>query len=75
MGETQRDLRPRPTYVVLRETAEGAWEVMGEVARRPGLPARRGRAKAVEDALGHPPNDGERFAVIPRSEWRAGLDW
>jgi hypothetical protein len=49
--------------------------VVGQVARRPGLPARRGRAKAVEDALGHPPADNERFAVLPRSEWHIGLDW
>jgi hypothetical protein len=62
-------------YMVLREIAEDTWEVVGEVARRPGLPARRGRAKAVEDALGHPVAEGERFAVIPRSEWRVGLDW
>ncbi|MBM2620684.1 hypothetical protein JIG36_34805 [Actinoplanes sp. LDG1-06] len=65
----------RPAYVVLRETGPGAWEEVGEVARRPGLPARRGRAQAVEDVLGHPPGDGERYAVVPRSEWRVALDW
>jgi hypothetical protein len=75
MAETQKDARPQPTYVVLREIAEDTWKVVGEVARRPGFPARRGRAKAVEDALGHPPADSERFAVIPRSEWHVGLDW
>ena len=74
MAETQKDVGSPPTYVVLREIAEGRWEVVAEVPRRPGLPARRGRAKAVEDALGHPPAAHERFAVIPRSEWRVGLD-
>jgi hypothetical protein len=73
MAETQ-DARPRPTYIVLREIAQDTWRVVGEVARRPGLPARRGRAAAVEDALGRAPADGERFAVIPRSEWLVGLD-
>jgi hypothetical protein len=62
-------------YVVLREAGEGTWQVVGEVSRRPGLPARRGRAAAVEDALGHPPPEGVRFAVLPLSEWRVGLDW
>jgi hypothetical protein len=62
-------------YVVLREVAEGSWLLVGEVARRPGLPARRGRAQAAEEALGRPPVEGERLAVIPRSEWRVGLDW
>jgi hypothetical protein len=75
MAETPGDARPQPTYIVLREVTENTWEVIGEVARRPGLPARRGRAKAVEDVLGRPPSEGERFAVIPRSEWRVGLDW
>jgi hypothetical protein len=62
-------------YVVLREVVEGTWSLVGEVARRPGLPARRGRAQAVEDVLGRSPVKGERLAVIPRSEWRVGLDW
>ncbi|WP_433290880.1 hypothetical protein ACQP2F_24045 [Actinoplanes sp. CA-030573] len=65
----------RAAYVVFQETAAGTWQLIGEVARRPGLPARRGRAQAVEDALGRAPRDGERYAVIPRSEWRVGLDW
>jgi hypothetical protein len=75
MAETEKAARPHPTYVVLREIAAGTWLLVGEVARRPGLPARRGRAQAVEDVLGRPPVDGERLAVIPRSEWYVGLDW
>ncbi|MBU2664845.1 hypothetical protein KOI35_15185 [Actinoplanes bogorensis] len=62
-------------YVVLEETSDGAWRFVGEVARRPGLPARRGRAQAVHDLLGAAPAEGRRYAVIPRSEWRVGLDW
>jgi hypothetical protein len=62
-------------YIVLRETATDTWQVVGEVPRPPGLPARRGRARAVADVLGRPPAPGERFAVVPRSEWRVGLDW
>jgi hypothetical protein len=48
--------------------------VLGEVARRPGLPARRSRVQAVRDVLGREPGEGEAFAVLPRSEWRLSLD-
>jgi hypothetical protein len=67
--------REPPTYIVLKEVAKETWEVVGEVERRPGLPARRGRARAVADAICREPRDGERYAVIPRSEWRNGCDW
>ena len=73
--ESEAAQRPRPTYVVLEEITGGTWRLLGEVQRRPGLPARRGRAKAVEDALGHEPSEGTRYAVIPLSEWRNGCDW
>jgi hypothetical protein len=61
-------------YVVLQRVGEDEWRVVGEVARRPGLPARRSREQAVRDALGRDPADGEAFAVLPRSEWRLSLD-
>lgn len=67
--------RSRPTYVVLEEFTGGSWRMVGEVPRRPGLAARRGRAQAVADALGHEPSEGTRYAVIPLSEWRNGCDW
>jgi hypothetical protein len=38
------------------------------------LPARKSRAQAVRDVLGREPEDGETFAVLPRSEWRLSLD-
>jgi hypothetical protein len=62
------------SYVVFRQTGDGEWRIVGEVARPPGLPARRGRAQAVRDALGREPESGETFAVLPRSEWRNALD-
>ena len=61
-------------YVVLQQTDAGDWRVLAEVTRRPGLPARKSRAQAVRDALGREPEDGEVFAVLPRSEWRVALD-
>ena len=61
-------------YVVLQQTREGEWRVLGEATRRPGLPARKSRAQAVRDVLGRDPEDGEVFAVLPRSEWRLSLD-
>jgi hypothetical protein len=63
------------TYVVLREVGPDRWEVVGEVARRPGLPARRSRAQAIADVLGRTPRADEKFAVLPRSEWRLSLDY
>jgi hypothetical protein len=62
-------------YVVFQKTATGDWHVIGEVSRRPGLPARRSRAQAIRDALGREPEDGEIFAVLLRSEWRLSLDY
>ena len=61
-------------YVVLQQTKAGDWRVLGEVARQPGLPARKSRAQAVRDVLGREPKAGEVFAVLPRSEWRVAQD-
>jgi hypothetical protein len=62
-------------YVVLQRSGADEWRVLGEVARRPGLPARRSRGQAIRDALGREPRGGEKFAVLPRSEWRLSLDY
>ena len=62
------------TYVVFQQLREDDWRVIGEVDRRPGLPARKSRAQAIRDVLGREPLDGEAFAVLPRSEWRLSLD-
>jgi hypothetical protein len=61
-------------YVVLQQIGPDEWRVVGEMNRRPGLPARKSRAQAVRDVLGRDPEMGEVFAVLPRSEWRVGLD-
>jgi hypothetical protein len=61
-------------YVVLQQLGPEEWRVLGEVGRRPGLPARKSRAQAVRDVLGRDPEPRETFAVLPRSEWRLGLD-
>jgi hypothetical protein len=60
-------------YVVLQELGDDEWRLLGDVDRRPGLPARKSRAQAVVDVLGRQPADGEVFAVLPRSEWRLSL--
>jgi hypothetical protein len=60
--------------VVLQQLPTGDWRVVGEVDRRPGLPARKSRGQAVRDVLGREPANGEVFAVLPRSEWRLGVD-
>ena len=61
-------------YVVFQEAGSGDWRLLGEVDRRPGLPARKSRAQALRDVIGREPADGEVFAVLPRSEWRNALD-
>ncbi|HUJ55016.1 MAG TPA: hypothetical protein VLW49_03400 [Gaiellaceae bacterium] len=61
-------------YVVLQQLGPDEWRVLGEVGRRPGLPARKSRAQAIRDVLGREPRDGETFAVLPRSEWVLSLD-
>ena len=60
-------------YVVLQKLGDADWRLLGDVDRRPGLPARKSRARAVVDVLGRQPADGEVFAVLPRSEWRLSL--
>jgi hypothetical protein len=61
-------------YVVLQQVEADMWRVVGEVGRRPGLPARRSRGQAIRDVLEREPKNGEVFAVLPRSEWRLSLD-
>jgi len=64
----------RPGYLVLQRVSESDWRVLGDVPRRPGLPARKSRAQAVRDIIGREPAHGEVFVVLPRSEWRLGQD-
>jgi hypothetical protein len=61
-------------YVVLQQIGPEQWRVLNKANRRPGLLARKSRTQAVRDVLGREPEDGEVFAVLPRSEWRVGLD-
>jgi hypothetical protein len=61
--------------VVLQEVGPDQWRVVGEVGRRPGLPARRSRGEAIRDVLGREPRTDEHFAVLPRSEWQLSLTY
>ncbi len=65
---------PRGGYFVFRKLKDDDWRLLGDVSRRPGLPARRSRAQAVRDVLGREPKAGETFAVLAKSEWRNALD-
>ncbi len=62
------------TYVVFQQFGENEWRVIGEVNRRPGVPARKSRTQAIRDALGREPFTNEAFAVLQRSEWRVACD-
>jgi hypothetical protein len=46
------------------------WVWGGHAPRRPGLPARKARQQAVEDATGGAARADETYAALPRSEWR-----
>lgn len=59
---------------MLQQVGGDEWRMIGEVDRRPGLPARKSRGQAVRDLIGREVKDGEIFAVLPRSEWRNALD-
>lgn len=63
-----------PGFIVLREVADGRWELLGEVARRRGLPARAARTAAIMEATAGVARAGERYAAILRSEWRIAQD-
>jgi hypothetical protein len=71
--EATRETR-KPGFVVLRQLDDDTWQMIGEVQRRPGLPARKARAQAVADATGGEAVAGDRYAAVLLSEWRIALD-
>ena len=64
-----------PGFVVLRQVAEGQWQMLGEVRRKQGLPARAARSQAILDATNGTAKAGEVYAAVLRSEWRVAMDW
>ncbi len=71
-----RDPGPREAaFVVLRLLPDERWELLGEVARRRGLPARAARSAAILEVTGGQARNGETYAAVLRSEWRIALNW
>lgn len=70
-----RDGASDPGFVVLRRTKDHAWELLGEVRRRPGLPARAARSRAILDATHGKAKAGEQYAAVLRSEWKIAQVW
>ena len=64
-----------PGFVVLRQVGTDTWELLGEVPRKRGLPARAARMQAVLDATNGAASSGGIYAAVLRSEWRIALDW
>jgi hypothetical protein len=64
-----------PGFVVLRFVEGDSWQLLGEVARKRGLPARAARSHAIVEASGGTAQPGEVYAAVLRSEWRVALDW
>jgi hypothetical protein len=64
-----------PGFVVLRQVADGEWQLLGEVPRKRGLAARPARTQAILDATNGAAHAGEVYAAVLRSEWRIALEW
>ena len=75
MANTPAAKRTAPGFVVLRQESEARWELLGEVPRKRGLPARRARTQAILDATNGTAKSGEVYAAVLRSEWRIAMDW
>jgi hypothetical protein len=58
-----------PGYIVFRKVGDDLWQLLGEVDRKPGLPARRSRVQAVDELTGGAARDDEEYRVVLRSEW------
>jgi hypothetical protein len=66
--------RSRPGYIVFRQVGPDLWQLVGDVDRRPGLPARKSRGQAVVDVTGGAATADEVYVALPRSEWRVASD-
>jgi len=64
-----------PGFVVLRLVEGDSWQLLGEVQRKRGLPARAARSQAILDATDGAARPGDVYAAVLRSEWRVALDW
>jgi len=64
-----------PGFVVLRQVGNDKWQLLGEVPRKRGLPARAARTQAILDATDGTAKGTEVYAAVLRSEWRIALDW
>jgi hypothetical protein len=70
------DAKPSgPAFVVLRQVEDGKWELLGEVPRERGLPARAARTQAILDATRGTAKPTDVYAAVLRSEWRVAQDW
>jgi hypothetical protein len=64
-----------PGFVVLRQVGNDTWQLLGEVPRKRGLPARAARTQAILDATHGTAKGAEVYAAVLKSEWRIALDW
>lgn len=75
MTDTVKLKPSAPGFVVLHELGGDKWELLGEVPRKQGVPARVARTQAILDATEGSARSGEVYAAVLRSEWRIALDW
>ena len=66
---------PHPGFVVLRKLEDDRWQLIGEVRRQPGKPARAARSQAILEASDGTAKAGDVYAAVLRSEWCLAMDW
>jgi hypothetical protein len=64
-----------PGFVVLHQVGSDTWQLLGEVPRKRGLPARAARTQAILAATDGSAKAGEVYAAVLRSERRVAMDW
>jgi hypothetical protein len=61
--------------VGFRQPADGQWQLLGEVRRKPGIPDRAARSQAIIEATNGAAKAGQVYAAVLRSEWSVAMDW
>jgi hypothetical protein len=75
MTEKAETKSTSPGFVVLRQVGKDKWQLLDEVRRKRGLPARAARTQAILEATSGKAKNGEVYAAVLRSEWRIAMDW
>ena len=73
MSRTGAD-QSAPAFVVLKRISDGHWQILGEIDRKRGLPAKAARIQAIIEMTDGKAKLDEVYAAVLRSEWRVAMD-